>query len=274
MRNTASPGLPPNAREARLRAADGVEISAVHLPPDAADRADLALVVVHGFTGTWRAEPVRRVTDRLTAFGGVVAIDQRGHGRSGGASTVGEAEIWDVAAAVTWARELGYQRVATIGFSLGGAVVVREAALLADGPGRVDAVVAVSAPAFWYYRGTRVMRLVHRLVLTRPGRFALRARGTRVSGAGWSEPAPAAPAEAAARLTMPLLVVHGDVDRYFPLEHGRSLHRSAVAAGVETQLWVERDLGHAEGAVTSDLVDRIGAWVREWTSVPPGSQPT
>lgn len=273
MRKDAFGPLPSGAQERQLRAADGVPISAVHLPSTAAD-GDLCFVVVHGFTGTWRADRVRRVTDRLTAFGGVVAIDQRGHGRSGGASTVGDAEILDVAAAVAWARALGFGRVVSVGFSLGGAVVLREAALLADGPSRVDAVVAVSAPAFWYYRGTRVTRLVHHLVLTRPGRLALRARGTRVSGAGWTDPMPAAPVEAAGLLTVPLLVVQGDVDRYFPVEHGLSLHRAASTAGVRSDLWLERGLGHAEGAVTPELVDRMGAWARECAQPSSGSEPT
>lgn len=258
--------------ERTLAAADGVAISAAHLPADDGAQA-LAMVVVHGFTGTWRAERVERILRRLAAFGGVVAIDQRGHGRSGGRSTVGNAEVLDAQAAVAWARDLGYPRVVSVGFSLGGAVVVREAALMAGGPGRVDGVVTVSAPAFWYYRGTQVTRMVHRLVLTRPGRLALRTRGTRVSGAGWPEPEPITPAEAARRLAVPLLVVHGDVDRYFPLEHARALSAGARAAGVRTELWVEEGFGHAETAATADLIDRIGAWAKECGEAADGSQP-
>lgn len=273
VRRTAFSELPPDADEVRLTAADGVPISAVHVA--ARDRSlDLALVVVHGFTGAWQEERVWRVADRLRSFGGVVAVDQRGHGRSGGQSSVGDTEVFDVAAAVAWARELGYARVVTVGFSLGGAVVVREAALLADGPGRVDAVVAVSAPAFWYYRGTKVTRLVHHLVLTRHGRLLLRARGTRVSGAGWTAPEPVPPAQAAARLAVPILVVHGDVDRYFPTEHAQALHAAARSAGVRSDLWIEEGFGHAEGAATPELVDRIGRWVRECVLPADGSQPT
>lgn len=274
-----SDGAPDFARagadERMLSADDGVPISAMHLPTTAPrDLLACGLVVVHGFTGSWRSDRVHRVVERLRPYGGVVAVDLRGHGRSGGSSTVGDDEILDVAAGVAWARELGYRRVVSMGFSLGGAVVVREAALLADGAGRVDAVVAVSAPAFWYYRGTKVTRLVHRLVLTRSGRLALRARGTRVSGAGWPEPMPVAPVEAAARLRVPLLVVHGDVDRYFPIEHARSLHAAALAAGAPTDLWIEGGLGHAEGAVGPELIDRIGTWARECASAADGSEPT
>jgi pimeloyl-ACP methyl ester carboxylesterase len=183
---------------------------------------------------------------------------------------MGDLEVLDAAAAVTWARELGYPRVVSVGFSLGGAVVLREAGLAAtdDLPGgatggRVDAVVAVSAPAFWYYKGTRITRVVHRLVETSWGRTLMRLRGTRVIEESWQEPYPAAPYEAAARIDVPLLIVHGDVDRYFPVEHARAIQLSAEGAGVATQTWIVEGLGHAETAMTPELVDRIGAWARE-----------
>lgn len=246
-----------------LRTSDGVDIHAVHAPSGGADD-ELCFVVVHGFTGHSRQERVQRVIERLRAFGGVVALDLRGHGRSGGQTTVGDDEVHDVDAAVGWARELGYQRVVLVGFSLGGAVVLRAAALAGTGPAHVDGVVSVSAPAFWYYRGTRIMRGVHWLVETKPGRVMLRARGTRVSGRGWPEPLPVAPYQAAAQLPgIPLLVVHGDVDRYFPLEHPRAIHSAAREAGLRADIWEESGLGHAESAVSPELVDRIGRWVRE-----------
>ena len=58
----------------------------------------------------------------------------------------------------------------------------------------------------------------------------------------------------------PLLVVHGDADPYFPLDHPRSL---AAAAGPEAaELWIEPGYGHAENAAEEQLLDRIGAWIR------------
>lgn len=57
----------------------------------------------------------------------------RGHGRSGGRSTVGDKEVLDLEAAVEWARSLGHSRVVTVGFSMGGSVVLRHAALYGEG---------------------------------------------------------------------------------------------------------------------------------------------
>ena len=125
----------------------------------------------------------------------MVTFDSRGHGRSGGLSTLGDKEIDDLDVAVRYARELGYRRVATIGFSMGGSVVLRHAALR----GGVDAVVSVSGPGRWYYRGTVAMRRVHLAAERRLGRaFTRRVLNTRVSPEGWPTPDPMPPAEAAA----------------------------------------------------------------------------
>src|SRR5215470_20000342 len=121
---------------------DGVPIDAAHLPGD----RDLGIVLAHGFAQNWQRPGVWKVATKLNKFGGVVTFDFRGHGRSGGESTVGDKEIKDVDVAVGYARELGYGRIATIGFSMGGSVVLRHAGLM----GGVDAVVSVSSPGQWY----------------------------------------------------------------------------------------------------------------------------
>ncbi|MFM8896320.1 MAG: alpha/beta hydrolase family protein [Actinomycetales bacterium] len=245
--------------EQTLRTVDGVTISAVHFEALDPHQGDLCFVVAHGFTGNWRQPRVRRVIERLRRFGAVVALDLRGHGRSGGDSTVGDAEVHDLDAALAWARELGYDRVVSVGFSMGASVAIRQAAV---GRQPVDAVVCVSGPAYWYYRGTRVMRLVHHLVLTRQGRAALRLRGTRISSQGWPTPAPIQPSHAAGRLgSTPLLIVHGTADRYFPLEHPRALHRAAIDAGhPAATMWIVPGFGHAEAAIDPSILDAIAAW--------------
>ncbi|MGW1716678.1 alpha/beta hydrolase [Streptomyces sp. NPDC002156] len=248
---------------------DGVTIDAVYEPGgvvyDASTPSSdhLAFVVAHGFTGDVDRPHVRRVAEAFAQYGAVVTFSFRGHGASGGRSTVGDREVLDLAAAVRWARELGHTRVATVGFSMGGSVVLRHAALY--GPkheGRTDAmsdaVVSVSAPARWYYRGTAPMRRVHWLV-TRPegrlvGRYGLR---TRIHHRDWN-PVPLSPVEAVPRIApTPLLIVHGDRDGYFPVDHPRML---AEAAGDAAELWLEPGMGHAEHASADELLRRIGDW--------------
>ena len=56
----------------------------------------LGIVLAHGFTLNWQRPSVWRIARRLSRYGGVVTFDFRGHGRSGGLSTLGDREIRDV----------------------------------------------------------------------------------------------------------------------------------------------------------------------------------
>jgi pimeloyl-ACP methyl ester carboxylesterase len=250
----------PVTKAETLVTEDGVPIDAVHL---AGDRR-LCLIVAHGFTLNWQRPAVWRIARRLNSYGGVVAFDFRGHGRSGGATTLGDKEIRDLAAAVTFARDLGYQHVVTVGFSMGASAALRHAGLI----GGVDAVVSVSGPGRWYYKGTPSMRRVHWAVEHKLGHLITRwFLNTRISGGRW-DPIPLPPAEAAAMIApTPLLIVHGDRDGYFPSDHAEQLFE---AAGQPKELWVVPGFGHAESAIQPDLLDRIGTWALAAT----GQQPT
>ncbi|MGA6159805.1 alpha/beta hydrolase [Stenotrophomonas sp. NPDC087984] len=299
-------------RRATLLTDDGVSIEALYEPspkPGTEPSDHLVLVLGHGFTGALERPALRRVASAFAQRTAVITFSFRGHGRSGGRSTVGDREVLDLAAAVRWARRLGHRRVATVGFSMGGSVVLRQAALYGkneeirpmhvahDGertgrsPGRTDlaagatgglapgapgeaadgvapdavasaapdAVVAVSAPARWYYRGTAPMRRVH-WAITRPtgrlvSRYGLR---TRIDPRGWAVD-PLSPVAAAPLIApTPLLIVHGDRDPYFPLDHPRMLASAADPSA--TELWIEPGFGHAETAASPALLDRIADW--------------
>jgi pimeloyl-ACP methyl ester carboxylesterase len=241
----------PVVTTATLVTQDGVPIDTVHLP----GRQELGIVMAHGFTQSWQRPMVWRIAQRFNLAAGVVTFDFRGHGRSGGLSTLGDKEINDLDVAVHYARELGYDKVATVGFSMGGSVVLRQAALL----GGVDAVVSVSGPGHWFYRGTVPMRRVHFAAEKRIGRaFAKRFLQTRIASGGW-DPEPLPPAEAAARISpVPVLIVHGDKDVYFPPEHARQLY---VGAREPKELWLLPGFGHGERGTDDNLADRIAAWV-------------
>ncbi|GLX00208.1 alpha/beta fold hydrolase [Microtetraspora sp. NBRC 16547] len=237
---------------AMLRTSDGVRIDASHTPNGS---LDLGIVFAHGFTGTWRTRPTRRIVHVLSGFGGVLSFDFRGHGRSTGESTVGDLEVLDLDAAVKHARSIGYRRVVTLGFSMGAAVAVRHAALHRG----VDAVVAVSGPAWWYYRGTRPMRQVHWAIERPEGRLMARwVKRTRIASGQW-DPVPLPPYEAAALIApTPLLIVHGDADPFFPLVHPHELYGNARDP---KEMWIIPGYGHAEAAATPDLVRKIGHWI-------------
>lgn len=268
------------ARRATLLTEDGVPIETRYEPSRAGgglSPGEPVIVVAHGFTGALERPALRRVASAFTQRTAVITFSFRGHGRSGGRSTVGDREVLDLAAAVRWARSLGHRQVITVGFSMGGSVVLRHAALAAQSKqnepetdeereGRTgahaagaDAVVAVSAPARWYYRGTAPMRRVH-WAITRPtgrlvSRYGLR---TRIDARGWN-PEPLPPVAAVPLIApTPLLIVHGDRDPYFPLDHPRML--MAAADRASTELWIEPGFGHAETAAPAELLDRVAGW--------------
>jgi pimeloyl-ACP methyl ester carboxylesterase len=257
LRPAAPTGAPPTtavtqetSSELSLLTSDGERLAARHFA--GADRS-IGVVVAHGFTGSIDKAGVANVCAALARHAGVLAFDFRGHGRSTGHSTLGDREIADLDAAVAAVRELGYERVVTCGWSMGGSVVLRHAALA----GGVDAVVSVSAVSRWFYRDTAPMRRLHWAVETRLGRLLTRRfLGTRVTADGWDD-VPESPVEVVARISpIPLLVVHGDKDHYFPLEHPQALYDAALEP---KELWLVEGFGHAESGAGPELLDRIGA---------------
>ncbi|MFV2119587.1 alpha/beta hydrolase [Streptomyces sp. Act-28] len=258
-----------------LRTPDQVRLEARY-HPCAAGPVDTAVVVAHGFTGSVDRPALRRAAAVLARHAAVVTFSFRGHGRSGGRSTVGDREVLDLATAVAWARERGHARVVTIGFSMGGSVVLRHAALYGEKHGgrveaRTDRVAAVSAPARWYYRGTAPMRRVHWLITRPAGRLVGRyGFGTRIHDRDW-DPVPLSPVEAVPLIApTPLLIVHGDRDPYFPVDHPRAL---AAASDGHAELWLESGMGHAENAVGEEPLTRIARWLTEPAGPGPSRAP-
>lgn len=239
-----------SADEMSLQTGDGERLAARHLP---GEQRGIGVVVAHGFTGSIDKPGVQVVCRALARHAGVLAFDFRGHGRSTGHSTLGDREIADLEAAVVRMRELGYERIVTCGWSMGGSVVLRHAALI----GGVDAVVSVSAVSRWFYRDTKPMRRLHWAIETRAGRLVTRrVLGTRVSPLGWPV-VPESPVEVVGRISpIPLLLVHGDRDHYFPVEHPQALFD---AARDPKELWLVEGFGHAENAASPELLARIGA---------------
>jgi pimeloyl-ACP methyl ester carboxylesterase len=256
------PPLSDTAEPHTLRTRDGVRLAASHLPHPS---DDVAVVVAHGFSGTHRKPWQARVARGLAKHAGVVAFDFRGHGESGGVSTLGELEVLDVDAAVAWARELGYRQVVTCGWSMGASVVIRHAALL----GGADAVVSVSATSRWRVRDTRPMRRLHWIVERRLGRAVGRHLLRTRLATHWVDE-PESPVDVAGRIApVPLLLVHGDRDSYFTLEHPNALY---AAARDPKELWLVPGFAHAESGATPELLDRIGGHLRTMLA-PAGAEP-
>jgi pimeloyl-ACP methyl ester carboxylesterase len=244
-----------------LTTTDGVALSALGYGPPG---APVAVVFGHGFTGSQRD---RRVVDLVRALAArdfaVYTADFRGHGASAGSSTFGEREVNDLEAVVAVARAR-HERVVTVGASMGAFVALRHVGL----GGKVDAVVAISSPAFSTIPKMPRARMLGRLVRSDRGRRLLARRGTRVEPFA---PVSMPPIELAPAIApTPVAIVHGGRDRYVPLSDAEALHERL---GSPRRLVVLPHFGHGEAGFGPDFADVLERLILELLGAAPGAGP-
>ena len=234
----------------RVVAADGTDLAATWLPGPTTDAP--AVVLAHGFAAHRRKPAYARLADRLADHAHVLALDLRGHGHSRGHTTLGDREALDVAGAVAWLRARGHDQVVLVGASMGATSVLHA---LARGT-TAEAAVVISAPAQLEEEpATEAMQRLKRHWESRWSRTGLRfGLGVRVvPPARWQHPGH--PEQFATAVEVPLLVVHGEDDAYFPVRDAEAI----AAAAPRSVLWVEPvGFGHAEDGFTAALADRLG----------------
>jgi alpha-beta hydrolase superfamily lysophospholipase len=232
-----------------LTTSDGLRLSGRRWLTPHPPRA--AVVVVHGFNASADCPDVEALAAALHGDDlDVVTYDARGHGRSGGESTLGDAERHDVAAAVAMARKRT-PGVVLVGASMGAIAALRYATT----DHGLAGVVAVSCPARW--RLPRNVRGVLAAALTRTGigrRVITRTSGVRVA-ARWTNPAP--PIDLVPALKVPAAFVHGTDDRFIAATDAALLH---AAAPEPARLWLVPGLGHAFGAAALEPIRAAVGW--------------
>jgi len=256
--------MSPGPERVHVRTVDGVHLSARVLPPtgDPAhpEHAGVAVVVVHGFTAHADEPNVDAVMTALGEAGfTAVTYDARGHGRSGGETTLGALEQHDVAAAVTLARGFA-PRVVLVGTSMGGIAVLRHAAEATDD---IVGVVTVACPAEWKLpRNVRGVAAAW-LTQTRSGRRLARSRlGVRIAP---SIDRGAPPAHVARTVAVPVAVVHGTADPFIATSAAELLHANVPGP---SRLVVVEGLAHAfepVERVTPAILDAV-----DWVLTQPG----
>ena len=218
-----------------------------------ADGAPLT-ICMHGYRGTALRDFCGGASLSLASGHNVLLIDERAHGASAGhAITMGARERYDCLDWIAWANaRLGRQTPVWLsGISMGAATVVMAAGLPL--PENVRGVLA-DCP---YAEPRAILRKVMR-DMGLPGLlYPLLALGARLF-AGFS-PAEASAPEAARRTRVPILIIHGEGDRFVPAE------MSAEIAAVNPEK-VERHTfpGAAHGMSYMEDEERYCRIVREF----------
>jgi hypothetical protein len=232
-----------------LTTADGVTLAGRRRLVEGEPRA--AVVIVHGFSASAACPHVEALADALHDGGlDVITYDARGHGASEGASTLGDHEQHDVAAAVALARERASQ-VVLVGASMGAIATLRYAVSDSE----LTGVVAVSCPAAW--RLPRNARGMLAAAMTRTGlgrRVTSRLVRVRVAPR-WTNPTP--PIQLVPRLRVPTTYVHGTDDRFIPLRDAALL---SEATPEPRRLVIVRGMGHAFEPIGIEPVRDAVAW--------------
>lgn len=246
------PRYPPEARMT-LHTDDGVRLAAVDLtgPPEAC----CTIVLVHGFLNWSRAPRIRAFAELLAREVHVVVPDLRGHGASGGCSTLGLDEPRDVDAAVRAAKVIHPELpVVTVGWSLGAAAALLHAGLF----GGVAGAVGISSPARSSSVDRPGARRVARWAGSPAGRCVLAAllrarvcpRCPEVPDSG-----PVVDAISPAFI----LLVHDPADSYFGPEHPEQI---MAWAREPKELWWVPGGGHGTDLLTPEIASRVLDHVR------------
>ncbi len=235
-----------------LETSDGVRLSGRQWAASGAARA--AVVVVHGFAGSSDEPRITALAEALADCGCVVlAYDARGHGASGGATTLGDHERYDVRAAIDTVAVDGVP-IVVVGESMGAIAVL--SALTTDSAD-VAGVVIVSCPARWKLplnaRGLIAALLTH----TAPGRWLAREHmHIRIARHGHRPPPPI---EMVTDVHAPIAVVHGRRDPFIAPRDAQALFD---AANEPRRLTIVDGMAHSfEPTSVGPVVDAVG-WVR------------
>jgi uncharacterized protein len=206
--STPPPGLDLDSRDIALQSDDGTPLVARLIPPPAAESPARAgwILYLHGAGGNVGVLGYNEAWAKFRRLGlGVLAVDYRGFGESGGRPS--EAGMYrDAAAAYTYLTgPLGVSatRIVVYGYSLGSAVAI-DLATRVPAAGLIVEGALLSVPA----RGAELYPFL-------PVAWLARNRFASVDKVG--------------RVKMPKLFIHARDDNDVPIAHGRKLFELAVA---------------------------------------------
>lgn len=221
------------------------------------------VVMSHGW-GDSRLGGLSRVGHVARLASRVVMWDMPGHGEAPGVCSLGTREVEDLLALIAHVREPNVEMILH-GWSLGAGVSIAAAARgVGERTARIAGVIAESP-----YRHAptparnvlRERRLPHGWNVT--AAFWLLGLDLGI-GPRWKGRGGFDRANLAARLTCPLLVLHGDQDAVSPIEDGEAIARQArdgtiarIEGGGHVGLWSDPEHGPRCAASVGAFIERV-----------------
>ncbi len=234
---------------------DGLRLAAWLAPRPGAP----AVVLLHGYPAD--KSDLLSIAATLHSRFTVLLVDLRYFGASEGqVTTLGYRERDDLRRVVDVLQGRGFGTVGVFGFSLGGAVALLAAA---EEP-RIRAVVAYAAFADLQTLGRELY--AHFWVLREPLIVLMRVWARMFLGHDITRPSPA---EAAARLRIPVMLIHSRADDQIPFSHAERLARALEANRAAEMAFVERA---RHGELSPALLQRVGDFFETHLS-PAGAEP-
>lgn len=244
-------------RNFTVSAEDGVSIAGTHLGMSFSQETGECrgvVIIIHGIAASRRHPDFMRLARDIYGKYDIIIIDLRGHGGSGGEFTGGESEVYDVRAAVDYARACGYSKIAIMGFSAGSIATVREVARNQT----VKAIVlvsSISSPERVKSAGAKLL-CTKSVLLQIAGKFFLFMRGSRLKV---PTRVPSS-LESIEKIKCPVLFIHGRNDWLIDSDQSLILHERA---NEPKKIIILHSAEHAE-ALYRDRQKEFYAAVMDW----------
>lgn len=235
-------------RDLILTTADDVAISGKHY----SGSTEQIIIVLNGWLLD-KDDPVRvNFCQRLAAKGfSVLNIDLRGYGKSGGEFSGGSREVFDVKAAVQYARDKQYHRIGMIGFGFGGSVAIRGTLLIPE----IKSIVTIGSPYSAHIQtGGKPGWTSSGLV--RIGEFIVNS----FSGSRKIDSSDETLKPYLEKMSQPILVMHGKKDHLVSYQEAEMIYRAAAS---RKSLYPIEGADHAD-ALTEAQLELVIKRITEW----------
>ncbi|NQT07121.1 MAG: alpha/beta fold hydrolase [Candidatus Omnitrophica bacterium] len=201
-------------KETILTTEDGIRISVNHYR----NGFDRAIIICPGFMMYKDSKPFSMLSERLNDEFDIITMDFRGHGKSSGLYTFTSREHLDLEAVVTYARK-SYKDIGLMGFSLGAAIAINEAASKRS----VGKLMAVSSPTEFKKIENRFLDKA--VLKATVKKFEWNMANVKLGNILIEKPKPI---DLVGRISpVPVLFVHGDRDTIINHNHSVSLYKKA-----------------------------------------------